>query len=157
MRDEDDPRDGRTGREPQLNAGARRTGSEPLLGGPGGVQQWLDALESGDNRAIWRAGRGLAAHGEAAFPRLVEGTRHADYRVRAVAAWALGRLAPLEAAPQAVAPLGRLVEDPSREVRLVALHALRGIRSAHPAAAAEVDAYARRYMARSAQERAGAP
>lgn len=152
---DDEGQKGKTGREPQLNAGGRRTGSEPLLGGPGGVQQWLDALKSGDNRAIWRSGRGLVRQGEAAFPRLIEATRHEDYRVRAVAAWALGRLAALDAAPQAVVPLGRLVEDASREVRLVALHALRGIRAAHPATKPAVDGYEKAYMARSARERAG--
>jgi hypothetical protein len=80
-----------TGDEPTLGGPGRAApgGSEPWLGGEHGIQRALDALISGDDRAIWRAGRSLADAGPMAIPRLYALLDHPDTRVRAVTAWTL--------------------------------------------------------------------
>lgn len=121
-----------TGQEPQLGGPDRPGGDEPLLGGEKGIQPWLDALNSGDNAAIWRAARELAEKGEYAVPRLVDALHHPDHRVQAVAAWALARLAGQDAALDAAPRLADLLNSPAQTVRILAGRALRQIVTHHP-------------------------
>lgn len=141
------PSDDDAGSAPMLGGPgrARPGGQEPWLGGERGIQRWLDALHSGDNRAIWRAAQGLAASGPMAVPRLADGLTHPDHRVRAVAAWALGQLAAEEAALPAVPRLIALLADANRATRIVAARTLSHIVAAHPAAAGEIDPALRAY------------
>jgi hypothetical protein len=127
---------------------ARPGGQEPWLGGERGIQRWLDALHGGDNRAIWRAAQGLAASGPMAVPRLADGLTHPDYRVRAVAAWALGQLADHEAVLPAVPRLLALLDDPNRAARVVAASTLGRVAEAHPTASGQIDPALRAYRRR---------
>jgi hypothetical protein len=114
-------------------------GQEPWLGGERGIQRWLDALHGGDNRAIWRAAQGLVASGSMAVPRLADGLTHPDHRVRAVAAWALGQLAPDGAVLPTIPRLIALLDDPNRATRIVAANTLGRVAGAHPATTGEID------------------
>jgi hypothetical protein len=138
------------GSAPMLGGPGRASpgGQEPWLGGERGIVRWLDALHSGDNRAIWRAAQGLAASGPVAVPRLADGLTHPDHRVRAVAAWALGQLAADDAVLAAIPALLALLDDPNRAARVVAASTLRRIAEAHPTAAGQIDPALRAYRRR---------
>lgn len=143
-----DPTPQTTGQEPQLGGPDRPGGDEPLLGGEKGIQPWLDALDSGDNAAIWQAARELAGKGEYAVPRLVDALNHPDHRVQAVAAWALAQLADQPAALDAAPRLAALLDSPAQTVRILAGRALSRIVSHHPQAPQNVKAALAQYRKR---------
>lgn len=140
--------DEHTGHEPALGGGDNLGGSEPWLGGAHGIQLWLDALNSGDNRAIWRGAQGLASHGAASIPRLVEALSDPDHRVRAVAAWGLARLARHDAAREAAGTLAVLLQDDVLSVRVLGANALGQIIESYPDVAENVKAALREYRSR---------
>jgi HEAT repeat protein len=144
--DDRQPEPSEAGDAPALGGERAPGGNEPWLGGAAGLQPLLDALRSGDNRAIWRAGQQVEVYGGEAIPRLVDLLAHPDYRARAVAARALGQVAHDEriladALPALLARLG----DPVRAVRVVAAAALDRIAAAHPERGEEIAAAVTRF------------